>query len=335
MSDKPTCGRYLAILTCAIATLLACGASDSDTPGTPDAAVPTPDTNAPSDVEPAADPSLVGAFNVRLDEATTTSPARTSVSGIVYDGPTAANIAWDLTEASGGCQLFRARAPFCDPGCAGNDICAPNGQCLRPPVSQDLGLVTMRGLGDGEIQLEGIANSYELPIGLSLPFPPATEGADIEVSASAGLYGPFAISSKAVAPLLAPSSDFAMEKGKAMQVTWTPPGQPSLAHMRVYVDISHHGGTKGKIDCEVPDNGSMEIAASLVTGLIDLGVAGFPKIELHRYSSATAAVSAGVVKLEVDSWVVRPVQIVGFTSCNTDADCPTGKTCLPNALCQQ
>lgn len=332
MIDDSTSGRLLAILACVAASLLGCGASGSDTPSTPDAA--EPDTQAVSDVTAPAGPAVVGAFNVILEEATATVPAKTSVSGVVFDGPTPESIAWEVTGASGGCRLFKASAPFCDPGCTGSDVCAANGQCMHPPARQNLGSVTMLGLGDGEIELEGIANAYGLPTDVSLPYPPAPEGTDITLTVDSGPYGPFAITSKAVAPLLS-SSTFIMERGKAMQVSWTPPGNPDVARMRVYVDISHHGGTKGKIDCDVPDSGSLEIAASLVTGLMDLGVAGFPKILLHRVSSATAAVATGVVRLEIDSLVERQIQIVGFTSCSTDADCPAGKTCLPNALCQQ
>ena len=141
----------------------------------------------------------------------------------------------------------------------------------------------------------------------------------------------FSITSHAVAPLVATAS-LTMERGKALQVTWTAPGKPDVARMRVYVDISHHGGTKGKIECDVAASGSMSIDATLVNGLLDMGVAGFPKTELHRYARGTATVSKGVVKFEVDSSVTRPLSIVGFTSCNTDADC-AGKTCQPNALC--
>ena len=32
---------------------------------------------------------------------------------------------------------------------------------------------------------------------------------------------------------------------------------------------------------------------------------------------------------------MRDVVIPGYTSCNTSADCPPGKTCLPSSLCQQ
>jgi hypothetical protein len=295
---------------------------------------PTPDAGSggktPEPTPAAAD--VVGAFNVIMIAATDSSSASTSVSGAVFDGPTPANIAWDLSKTSGGCQLFKARAPFCDPGCTGTEVCVDGGRCLRQPVSQDLGTVSVSGLGSSPIVLDGIANIYDLPIDTNLTFPPAAEGADITLSVSAGPYGPFAITSQAVAPLAAPSA-FTMERGKAMQVTWTAPGQPALAHMRVYVDISHHGGTKGKIECDVPDNGSLSIDATLVNGLLDMGVAGFPKTELHRFVRGTAAVSKGIVKLEVDSPVTRQLQIAGFTSCNADADCPTGKACQPNALC--
>jgi hypothetical protein len=332
---QQTIRRSLVRLTCSasLLTFAACGSGGSESSSTPDTpgTGTTPTTTADAGAtQPASTEEVVGTFNV-MTAASDSQPASTSVAGMVFDGPTPANIAWDLSKSSGGCQLWKARAPFCDPGCSGSDVCVANGKCMSQPKSQDVGTVTLRGLGTADIQLEGIANVYDLPIGLTLPFPPAAEGAEIALTTSAGMYGPLSITSHAVAPLTAPAT-FAMERGKPMQVTWTAPGKPDVARMRVYVDISHHGGTKGKIECEVADTGSLAIDASLVNGLLDMGVAGFPKTELHRYARGTAAVSKGVVKLEVDASLTRPLAIVGFTSCNTDADC-AGKTCQANALC--
>jgi hypothetical protein len=328
---QPAFSRSHFPLAASLLLLASCGSGNSEQ--TPDKV--TPDAGPPGDQTPTGGTSgtdVVGAFNVILTAASANQPAATSVSGAVFDGPSPSNIAWDLSKTSGDCNLHKARAPFCDPGCIGGDVCVDGGRCMPLPVAQNVGTVTVRGLGSGEITLEGIANIYDLPIDLTLPFPPAAEGAELSLSASSGIYGPFSITSHAVAPLTVPST-FSMERGKAMQVTWTLPGQPSLARMRVYVDISHHGGTKGKIECDVADNGSLNIDAALVNGLLDMGVAGFPKTELHRYTQGNATVSKGVVRLEVDASVTRPLSIVGFTSCNSDADCPTGKACQPNALC--
>jgi hypothetical protein len=328
---QPAFGRSHFSLAASLLLLASCGSGNTEQtqdPGTPDAGSSGKQT--PTGGTSGAD--VVGAFNVVLTAESGGQSAATSVSGAVYDGPSPSNIAWDQSKSSGACQLYKARAPFCDPGCIGADVCVDGGRCMPLPVAQDLGMVSVSGLGNGEITLEGIANIYDLPIGLKLPFPPAAEGAEISLSASAGIYGPFSINSKAVAPLVTTAS-ITMERGKAMQVSWTVPGKPDLARMRVLVDISHHGGTKGKIECDVADNGSLSIDSTLVNGLLDMGVAGFPKTELHRYTQGTATVSKGIVRLEVDASITRPLSIVGFTSCDTDADCPTGKACQPNALC--
>jgi hypothetical protein len=316
---------------CLCLVVAACGSSPSD-PSTPDAASPVAGGGATGS-SGADGSSVVGAFNLTLTAATDSKAASTSLSGVVFDGPTPANIAWDITGQSGGCVLSKARAPFCDPSCTGGDVCVAAGRCMRQPVAQDVGLVKVRGLGAGEITLEGISNVYDLPIGLDLPFPPAAEGAEVELVVASGPYGPFSIKAKGVAPLASPGN-FTMERGKAMSVTWSPPGQPQAARIRVLVDISHHGGTKGKIECEGPDNGSLEIPANLVSGLIGLGVAGFPKVQLDRFSAGTAAVSAGIVKFEAASSLVLPIKIVGYTSCDSNADCAPGKVCQPDALCQ-
>jgi hypothetical protein len=108
-----------------------------------------------------------------------------------------------------------------------------------------------------------------------------------------------------------------------------------VARVQIKLDISHHGGSTGMITCDVADTGTLDIGASLVTQLINLGVAGYPRISLSRVSTGSAAIAPGVVTLQVISTVVRDVVIPGYTSCNTSADCPTGKTCLPSSLCQQ
>ena len=122
--------------------------------------------------------------------------------------------------------------------------------------------------------------------------------------------------------------------GQPLQLTWTPAGQPALGRIELKLDISHHGGARGKIECDVPDTGSLEIPASQVSGLLALGVAGYPTIVVTRASTATAAVSAGVISLRILSPVERAVDIEGLSSCTKDAECPTGQTCQTDLTCK-
>ena len=81
----------------------------------------------------------------------------------------------------------------------------------------------------------------------------------------------------------APSS-ITLEKDKPLTLTWTAKGASADSTIHVHLDISHHGGTKGQIECDTADSGSLTIGASLVTQLVNLGVAGFPTVRLTRSS---------------------------------------------------
>jgi hypothetical protein len=278
--------------------------------------------------------ATVGSFIVELVSATATDPARTSLQGVVSDGPTPSAIVWDPVDTAGGCTLSKPRAPFCSPACAGGAVCVEDGQCAGQPTTQDLGPIEVTGLGASAFTVTPILNAYQLPVDLTLPFPPAAEGADVGIGVTSGPYGSFTLHARAVAPL---SSDgvLTIQRNAAATVNWQAPGQPEVARVQIKLDISHHGGSTGMIACDVPDTGTVDIGASLITELIDLGVAGYPRISLSRVSTGAAAIAPGIVTLQVSSTVVRDVVIPGYTSCNTSADCLAGKTCLPTSLCQQ
>lgn len=108
-------------------------------------------------------------------------------------------------------------------------------------------------------------------------------------------------------------------------LSWTPPADGQSSRMEIEVDISHHGGQKGQIDCDVPDTGAFEIPEELVTQLVALGVAGYPTITLTRVSRAAAPEAPGIT-LSVMSTVDRLVD-TGLDSRGMDSDCPDGLTC--------
>jgi hypothetical protein len=105
---------------------------------------------------------------------------------------------------------------------------------------------------------------------------------------------------------------------------------PGVARMEIKVDISHHGGAKGKIECDVADTGAVMIPSDLDTKLIDLGVAGFPTIALTRVATGKVAIAPGDVRFQVLSTVTHDVTVAGFTSCNEDTPCPGGEMCQQN-----
>jgi hypothetical protein len=102
----------------------------------------------------------------------------------------------------------------------------------------------------------------------------------------------------------------------------------------VSIDISHHGGIKGIIECDAEDTGSLELSAALLTELLNLGVAGFPTIHISRRFVGSTTIAPGRVELAVVSDVLIPVEIPGLTSCNDDSSCPNGQTCQADETCK-
>jgi hypothetical protein len=280
---------------------------------------------------PAAD-ALVGAFLIELKPPAGGEPAQTTLQGKVSDGPTPSTLVLELTQQSGDCKLLTPKAPFCSPKCTGSDLCVGENKCAAYPTSQNLGNVEVRGLGPAPFTMEPIANNYQLPVDVTLPFPPAAEGAEVQVLVKGGPYGAFTLATKMVAPL-AWTETLVLDRNKPIALTWTAPGKADVGRMEIRVEISHHGGSKGEINCNVADNGSFSVPAELVTKLIDLGVAGFPTVTLTRTTMGTMKITPGIVNLQVLSPIVREVTVAGFTSCDEDHPCPGGKTCQDNKVC--
>jgi hypothetical protein len=280
-----------------------------------------------------ADPNaVIGSFIVELVGKTDNADAYVAVSGKVYDGVTPATVVWDLASSAAGCQLLKPRAPFCNTPCASGSVCVEDDQCAAYPTAQDLGPVTLRGLGSADITLQPIANSYQLPGDITLPFPPAAEGSIVGLSVTGGPFGSFALQTPMIAPLEA-TGTLTLDAAKPLALTWTAPASSTLARMQVKVDISHHGGSKGKIECDVPDTGSFAIPASLISSLIELGVAGFPTATLSRTASNGVAAGPGQVTLQTLSSVALELVVPGVQSCHEDAECPSGNACQQDLTC--
>ena len=87
------------------------------------------------------------------------------------------------------------------------------------------------------------------------------------------------------------------------------------------LDISHHGGTKGKIECDAEDKGSLGLAAALLDQLQNLGVSGFPTVVVTREMAGSSTATGVAVDLVIRSGMEQEVVIPGLVSCNSDDDC--------------
>ena len=196
------------------------------------------------------------------------------------------------------------------------------------PKAQNVGVVRLEGLGAEPIAMDPFPPSFAYQ-STALPYPPCEEGDAVRLRVDS-----FGAASVCIAPLVIPGSDvISVKRDRPAELSWTPPARTDLARMQIRLDVSHHGGKKGEIDCDVADTGAFQIPASLVTALVDLGLAGFPTIILTRVASASSP-EAPEVRLVVSASVERDVD-TGITSCSDTKKCPAGQQCdKSNSTCQ-
>jgi len=284
--------------------------------------------------------AVVGTFQVSLvaPVAATGTPGFTTVVGKVNDGPTPSPIVWEEAAKEGGCTLFTPRVPFCAASCEGGAVCVEDDRCQKYPTSRSVGTVHVKGIktstGATEFSMDPVSNGYQPPSGVSLPLPAFAEGDAISVEASGGDLEAFTLKSRGIVPLTLADGTLTLEPNQPLKLGWNAPGKTGISRVHVKLDISHHGGSKGMITCDVEDSGALELSASITGQLKALGVAGFPTIAVTRRAVGSTTISVGRVELAVCSEVEREVKIPGLVSCNKPEDCPKGQTCQADLTCK-
>jgi len=217
---------------------------------------------------------------------------------------------------------------FCDPDC-GSDHCGPGNECVPDPLGQDMGTVDIDGLADGPASLTPRAPRNNYMATGTISYPAFAEGAALTLTSTGGSQSPLSLVAEGVAPLVVHESEVALVDGQAATVTWDPPAQSGRSHLLATLNIALHGGDPMRIECDTDDDGSLEIAAELVSQLLTFNYSGFPGITLTRQSSDSVQGPDGCIDFRAYSNIERyPVTIEGLTSCNElNPDCPTGQTC--------
>lgn len=286
---------------------------------------------------------LVGSFQLQLAEPKAASgdqpatPGTTTLFGKLYDGATPQTLVWEPGTEAGACRLLTPRVPFCSTPCGGSAACVEDETCQDYPTAVSAGEVTVSGVattgGDTSFVMTPIADNYQPPAGTMLAYPAFAEGDVITLAAAGDVLAAFELEATGVAQLELEADELTLDPAADVQLAWTPAGigEPTIA---VKLDISHHAGTKGMIECETDDTGSLAIPAALVSELLDLGVAGYPTIIVTRRATGSATTAAGRVDLVVSSQVERAVVIEGLVSCTDDAECPDGQACGADLKCQ-
>jgi hypothetical protein len=285
---------------------------------------------------------LVGTFTIQLQSQTERAAANARFSGHASDLPDLDLTVWQLADEddASGCQLLTPHTPACTTPCDADSACVQDDTCAPYGTRHDLGQITISGIStaDGQSQFVATASKptwdYHKEASVTLAYPPAPPGNEVRLVSEGGDYSPLDISFKAIAPLeLTSEEPLTLSGDVPLEVTWTADAK-SDARIQVKVDISHHGGAKGKIVCDVPDTGTLSIAAKLTKGLIDLGVAGYPTIELTRVARGVGNIEPGRIEFQMISMEDLSLSIPGLTSCQADTDCPEGQVCLTTHACQ-
>jgi hypothetical protein len=272
-------------------------------------------------------PPLFQGFTIELVETTPEVGAFTRFSGAVFEAKYPPSFPLTLDSTDGDCELWVPTNASCTAGCSGG-VCTADDVCTMFPKEASAGPVTVSGLEGGEFTVTPVTTRFVYQAPMALPNPPCTEGADVSVSGAG-----FSVETKCITPLVLTSTvPIPVMTGQPIPLAWEPPGQAGISRINVKLDIAHHGGRKGEIQCDVADTGSFTIPAALVTKLVALGLAGFPTIGVKRINTATSTEQPGLT-LVMAAPLERAVD-TGVTSCLESTDCPDGGTCTDAKICE-
>lgn len=344
---------WLPLLTC-----LACGESDSSTDSeegntttsasgadetstateatTTDPDPATSKSDGPDDPEVTEGVTSVGA---RCDRATRLGSLsinlgkdRTIVAGAVSNGVLPSSVP-EVQMASGGCELLVPRDLFCT-SCSAGEACAGDDACVPKPSKVSAGAVSIEGLLlETEVTPNGLTLDYSKTI--LDPYPAYDIGQALTLHASGDVTEAFEANVYGVPQLVSDLPIVAVKQGEATLLEWNAENVvPEQTSVFISFSVNVHGAVTGWIECTAPDTGSFEIPAPMVSALIDLGLSGFPRVDLERRSSATVGLEAGCVDVYAGSKLTLEIEVDGLSSCNEDGDCPDGQTCSEELACE-
>ena len=278
-----------------------------------------------------ADPATVALSGACPQEAdrggflVSVSDDASSVGGSVADGVVPTSVLEPIASA-GDCTLLRRDNPFCDPACDPGETCDRSGACVPYPSNQDLGAVSLAGLSE-DLTMEPVfpGNTY---FDTTLAHPAFTGGELITLSMPGGVYGPATLHGVGVEALDATGLAWVLQEGLDTVITWPAPSAPAArSEVAVTISIDQHGVTPSTLRCVFEDDGEGTVPASVVDAMLAAGVTGFPAGALERRTADSAAAGEGCMDLIVAFPRVIPVDVIGYTPCLSDAECPDGQTC--------
>lgn len=211
----------------------------------------------------------------------------------------------------GACRYLRAKQGFCDPACAGDEICTIDDECRPYPLLASAGTLTITGLGD-PISIEPEApgtGTYVGPGGL--PAALFDAGDAVRARWSGDEFPDAALAAKGVAAMDTDltATGLSFSDGSDGEVTWTEGDEPDVCVSLVLNSFNalHGAPLTDIIQCESPDDGNLRVPQELIeqfpVGETPEVTEGYdwPHSELTRYTRHTEEVGPGPVTLIVRS----------------------------------
>ncbi len=243
---------------------------------------------------------------------------RTVIAGNVSNGVLPTSVPKVETEG-GGCELLVPRDLFCST-CATDEVCAGDDTCVPKPSKVSAGILSLEGL---LVEADVSPNSLTLDYSKTLldPYPAYDVGTTISFKAAGDVIPAFEAEVYRVPELVSDLSVVNVKHGEPTQLAWdSDTANPDQSSVFITFSVNVHGAVTGWIECTAPDTGAFEIPAEMVSALIDLGLSGFPRVDLERRSSATVELEQGCIDVYAGSNLRPEIEVDGLVSCNEDPE---------------
>ncbi len=279
------------------------------------------------DGDPATIP-LAGACAMELDYGGFVVDALldySTVSGSVGDGVVPMTVLEEVV-AEGDCRALRRNNPYCHPPCQADEACDFGGSCVPYPATQDLGSVSILGLGE-TVSMDPVSPGFTY-FDTSVGHPAYQVGRLAQLVIEQGPWGPITLHGVGVEQLVLTQETWLLFEGRDLAITWEPPTELARSEVVLRITIDQHGATPISLSCSFADDGEGMVPASMIDLLVTAGVTGFPNGGLVRRTADSVPLGqAGCVDFVLSSTRTTDVRVDGFTPCDDDEDCPEGQEC--------
>lgn len=285
------------------------------------------DSTAPEVLDPAT-VALAGTCPMETDQggiSLLVGTDETSIDGAVADGVVPTAVLEELL-SDGDCKVLRRNNPYCDPACDPGTTCDFDGTCVEYPANQDLGTVSVSGLSKA-VSMEAVfpGNTY---YDTSLPHPACTAPDVLTLSMPGGTYGPAELHALCPEPYDVTGNLWVIDPSADLVVSWPVPTTSVVrTEMALSLSIDQHGVSPSVLRCVFADDGEGTVSAAALAELVSVGVTGFPTGTLTRRTVDSAPAGAGCMEFTAEATRTVEVDVVGYTPCVSDEDCPDGQTC--------